>query len=134
MATSECVVLTLQRRREGTKASQLPVELEQLTTTRQNFVGVCLMANIPNNTIIGSVEDVMQGHGDFDSTETRSQMPGINRHLLNNIITKLSAHFWQVLHFQFAQVTWIFYLVKQYLMVFFSHFSPYLINFCKVTN
>jgi hypothetical protein len=70
------------------------------------------MAYIPDDTVLGSVVDIMQGNGDLCHTEARSQMAGIHSHLLNDILTQLLAELRQGVYRQFAQILRILDLIE----------------------
>jgi hypothetical protein len=41
----------------------------------QQFVGIGLMADIPDDFILGNIEDIMQGDGQFHGTQARCEVP-----------------------------------------------------------
>ena len=67
MSGDERVVLALRGVRERRQAFELPVGMEAVATTRENLMRVSLMAYVPDEFVVGRVEDIMQGYRQFDS-------------------------------------------------------------------
>ena len=117
MTTSEGVVRTLFRRRERTHTTHLAVGAEGVSPTRQDLVAVGLMAHIPYDTVIGRVKDIVQCHGDLHHAKTGSEMSGVDRHFVDNILSELAAYLRQLVDAEFPQVGRIFDLTKKSVFV-----------------
>jgi hypothetical protein len=78
--------------------------VEFLATTRQNFVAICLMANIPDEFIIGRVKHVMKGDGQFNYPQTSPKVPAEDRHIIDNELAKLIGKLEQTGFIEFAKV------------------------------
>ena len=50
---------------------------EKVATTGDDFVSVGLMADIPDELVVGSIEDVVEGEGEFDSAKGGGEMAGV---------------------------------------------------------
>ena len=102
MAAGEGVVLALGGGGEGLDAAQFPVRAELLSPARQYLVAVCLMAHVPYDAVFRRVVDIVQRNGDLCHAETRRQMTGIHRHLLNDVLAQFLAKQGQFVHRQLA--------------------------------
>ena len=62
------------------------------------------MPHVPHNAVVGRAEHVVQGHRQFDSAQTRSQVAGILRKFVENIGTQFAAELRELAEFELAQV------------------------------
>ena len=107
---SEGVVFALHRRWERMQSAQLAVGGKLFATSRKNLMAVCLMAHIPHDAVLGRVENIVQSHCDFHHAETGGKVAGVDRDLVDDVLTKFLAHLGQLLDAQFAQVGRTLYL------------------------
>ena len=63
VAGAEGVVLALAHLWKSTQSPFGSDRGELISPSGDNFVGVCLMAHIPYQLVVGGVEDIMQSHG-----------------------------------------------------------------------
>ena len=75
------------------------------------------MAHIPYDTVIGRVKDIVQCHGDLHHAKTGSEMSGVDRHFVDNILSELAAYLRQLVDAEFPQVGRIFDLTKKSVFV-----------------
>ena len=54
----------------------------------ENFMGVSLMAHIPDNLIGRRIKDVVQGNCELNDTKTRTQVTARNRHRVDDLRTQ----------------------------------------------
>ena len=59
MTAGEGIILALQRCRERTDAVQLSVGAERIAATGKNLMAISLVAHIPNDAVLRSIEYVM---------------------------------------------------------------------------
>ena len=57
----------------------------------QNLMRIGLMADIPNKTVVGRIENVMQGDGQLDHAETGAKMAAGFRNRVNRLRAQLAA-------------------------------------------
>ena len=69
MSGPECIVDAFRTFGEAADAVLLPVLPEDFLSSGQNLVGVCLMSDIKNHLVLGSVEHVMNTHDQFHRPE-----------------------------------------------------------------
>ena len=77
MSHSKSIILALRGFWETAYSLVFPVCMKSFSTTGKDLVDVSLMSDIPDNPVFGSIEDIMQGNGEFDHSKTGSEMPGI---------------------------------------------------------
>lgn len=65
MTGAERIVFTLLSFAKSGHAAQLPQGGKPVSSSGQHFVRVALMRHVPNNVILGHVEDVVQGDGEL---------------------------------------------------------------------
>jgi hypothetical protein len=111
MTANERVVLALLWRWEGTYASELAVGLELLTPSGQNLMTIGLMTHVPDDTILGSIEHIVQGDGKLHHAKARCQMARVHRELLHNVPTQFFAYLRQLIDTQATQVGGKLYIV-----------------------
>ncbi len=52
-----------------------PQGADPVTSPGQDFMGIALVADVPDNLVFRCIKDGMQGDGQFDHAQTRAQMP-----------------------------------------------------------
>ena len=91
------------------KTAQAPF-LTQRTHQRvaagQYFVGIGLVAHIPNQAIFGGVEHIVQGNGQFHRPQIGTEMPTGLRHGLHQALAQLLGQRRQVFTRKLFQVRW----------------------------
>ena len=112
MAAGKGVILTFLWRGERLDATQLTVGTELFATTCQDLMTVCLMTHVPDDAVLWCVIDIMQGDSDLNDAEAGSQMAGIDRHLLHDILAQLFAEQGQIVHRQLAQILRVLDLIE----------------------
>ena len=85
------VVLTLGHTRKAADAIAHTVLAECLPATRNDLVGVGLMADIPDDVVRGHLVDIVQSYSEFHRSETRTEVARINRTALEHIAAQLAA-------------------------------------------
>ena len=104
MACNEGIVLALVRIGERRQTFELPIGMKTIPTTGENLMGICLMTHIPNQFVFRGVENIMQRHGQLDSTKRGTQMARILTQRIDDELAQLRTNSRQFLHFQFLQV------------------------------
>ena len=113
MASGKGIVRALIGIGKSAQAVKFAVIIELVPPAGKNLVGIGLVANIPHETVVGSVEHVVQSHNDFHGTHTGGKMPGVAREFMNHILSQLVTHLRQFVEGQMAQVGWTVYLGEQ---------------------
>ena len=100
----EGVVLALGHARKAADASQAPLGPERLAAPRDDLVGVGLVADVPDDLVLGRVIDIVQRGGQLHGAEARGQMARIDRALVDDIPPQLVAIAAQLLRRELFQI------------------------------
>ena len=100
----ERVVFTLLRVRETGKASVLPKRVERLEPPGQEFVGVNLVSDVPDEGVLRRLELEVHGKGQFHRAEVRREVPAVLRDGIHDRLPDLPGEFCQLPVIQRAQV------------------------------
>ncbi len=76
----------------------------QVASTGQYFMGVGLVANIPYQTVMGRVVDIMQGNGQLDGSQASTEMAAAFPNTVKQVGTQFICELGQLLRFQFAEM------------------------------
>src|SRR5262249_27984866 len=80
---TERVVLAFRARRKWCKAVLLLDGVQLVAASCEHFVRIGLVPYVPHKPVIRRVEDVVQRYRQFDSAETRGEMPATGAYGLN---------------------------------------------------
>ena len=83
------VVLAFVPLQKSGNAALLAQRLEAVETARQKLVYIGLVAHVPHDLVVGSIEHVMQGKRQFHDTQARSQVTAMLRHLTDDGLADL---------------------------------------------
>ena len=92
MSAGAGVVLALVGRWEGTKSAQMAVGMEGFAATGENLVPGSLMPHVPDDTVVGGVEDVVQGYSQLHNAQPAGKMSWIVGHLLYDFLAEFAAY------------------------------------------
>jgi hypothetical protein len=85
---SKHVEAALAAAQEAARAVFLADAPERLAATRQHFVPVRLMADVPDHAVGRRVEDVVQRNGEFDGAEASREVAAARRAARNQLCTQ----------------------------------------------
>lgn len=74
MGCAEGVVLALGPLGEAGQAATLAERADAVATTGQDLVRVDLMPDVPDDDVLGGLEHVVQGDGELDHAQARTQV------------------------------------------------------------
>ena len=112
MSASEGVVLALFWRREGADASKLPIRVECLSAPSEDLVAIGLMPHVPYDAVLWRIEYVVKGHCEFHNAKAGGEVAGIDRDLVDNVLSQFAAQLWQLVYAQFAEIGWRVYFAQ----------------------
>ena len=69
---------------------------EKVATTGDDFVGVGLVADIPDEFVVGGVEDVVEGEGEFDSAKRGGEMTRVECEGMDDVVTQFETELFEV--------------------------------------
>ena len=72
MPCAESIVFAFVARGESAQTAQATDGRELLLASGQNLMAVSLMPHIPDDTVVGRIENIMQGHGQLDGPQRGS--------------------------------------------------------------
>ena len=75
MRRAERIVFALAALGEARKPAALPDRADTVAPAGEDLVGIGLMANVPDQPVIGCVEHVVDRHGQFDHAKARAEVP-----------------------------------------------------------
>ena len=104
MTGSKNVVRAFRPFQKPAQPVQLPNRQHAIPAPRQDFVGIGLVARIPDQLVIGRVESIVEGNGELDSPETRAKMASGFRHAVHQEFPHFGRHFAQVVHIHPPQI------------------------------
>jgi len=103
---AKCVVSTFFTPWKSTETALLSQGPHLVHPACEHFVGVGLVAHIPNQTVLGCVEDIVQGNGEFDSAQIRAEVSAGLRDGLNQPLAQFNRQVWQAIARQLSQLRW----------------------------
>lgn len=104
VARAEGVVGTLRHAGEPADAVQLAVRMERFAAAGQDLVGIGLMTHVPDDLVLRRVIDVVQGHGQLDGPQARSQVAGVGAQFRDHEVAQLAGQHFEFGQGEFAQV------------------------------
>ncbi len=100
MAGAESVVWAFVPAGETADSVILPVLLKGFATSRQDLMGVGLVADVPDNLVFRGVEYLVDGHGDFHGAEAGADVAGVLRTAGDDVFAQFSAQPFQLCSIQ----------------------------------
>ena len=104
MRGAKGVVLALAAQRKTADAAGLAQAAHALAPAGQNFVRIGLMADVPDDAVLGRVEDIVQREGQLDRAEVGAQMTAGARHAVQQEVAQLGRQRGQLRTRQSAQI------------------------------
>src|SRR5262245_12987288 len=78
--------------------------MKNLATTSENFVTISLVAYVPNELIVRSIEHIMQGNGKLHDTQDGGKVATMHTDTINDKLTQFITDLLQLGFIQFLQV------------------------------
>ena len=104
MSSAESVKGTLFHFWEAADAAVCADGMEEVAATCKDFVGVSLMADIPDDLVVGGVEDVVESNAKFDGTQRRRQMSRVRSQRIDNFFSQFDCELREVGNREFSKV------------------------------
>ena len=67
-------------------------------------MAIRLMAYVPHDAVVRSIEHVMQGDGQFYRPQTGCKVSRVARNFFNNVLPQFFANFRKLINAQFTQI------------------------------
>ena len=113
MCSAEGVVNTFFAARKAGDAAFLAQLRHSRFTAGEYLVSVGLVANVPHQTIIGRIENVVQSDSQFDGAEIRRKMSAGGGHRFNDEFAQFLGKRRQIASIELAQIGWVVDLVEE---------------------
>jgi hypothetical protein len=78
--------------------------LKVFVPTGEELVRIALVANVPQQSIVLEIKDVVQGNGQFRNAEVTGQMAAVFAHNVDDTLTDLAGYPMQRGRGQFAEI------------------------------
>ena len=98
---------------KSAQATQLAHAGHLVVASRQHFVGIGLMADIPDQSIFWRVKNIMQGDGELNRSQVGAKVSSRLRNRLNQTLAQLCGQRRQVVTRQFSELGWGLNPIKQ---------------------
>ena len=98
------IMLAFRAQREAVQAIGAADGVKSIFAAGQQLVDIDLMADVPDEFVLGRVEDVMQGDGQFDHAEIRTEMPAVFGQTGDHFLADLFGQFRQLVQRQLLDV------------------------------
>lgn len=96
MRGAKSVVFGFQTFGKAGNPAELPQRGHCLAATRENFVRIGLVPDVPDNAIMGCVENVMQCYREFDRTKVGREVTTRSGHGLQNALAQFVGDLFEV--------------------------------------
>ncbi len=104
MGGAERIVFALGALGEARKARALAQGADAVAAAGEDLVRIGLVADIPDQDVVGGLEDVVQGDRQLDHAQARAQMAAGVRDRVDHLGTQLIGELAQLARLQGAQV------------------------------
>ena len=104
MGGAEGVVFAFGALGEARQAAGLAQRADAVAPSGQDLVRIGLVANVPDQTVSGRIEDPMQGDRQFDHAEAGAEVAAGQRHRIDGLEAQLVGQLLQLLFRQPTQV------------------------------
>src|ERR1700751_5077564 len=86
MGSAKRVIFALRPLGEPRKAAPLSQCPHARAPASQDFVRVCLMTDVPDQAVLGSVKDVVERDGELDDPETGTEVAARDGNRINGLL------------------------------------------------
>ena len=91
MRSAEAVVFALGALGEAGEAAAGAQRADAVTASGEDLVRVGLVADVPDQAIVGRIEDIVQRNGQFDDAQAGAEMPPGDRYRICLLYTSDAA-------------------------------------------
>ena len=123
MARAERIVLALRALGEAGKAAGLTQGTDAVSAAREDFVGVCLVPDVPDQAVVWCVEKIVDRNRKLDNAETRPQMATRHGNRVDQLRPQFIGELAKLIGIEFAKVFRVFDGVEERGAVADSHFT-----------
>jgi len=88
MAYPKCIILTFRASWKSTQPIVLSVGTEIIPAACEDLVAIGLVSYVPYELVVGGIEDVVKGYGEFDDAQAGCKVASMNAHGIDDILTE----------------------------------------------
>ncbi len=110
---AERVVVALRAAGEAGDAAGLAQGADTRAPTRQDLVGVGLVADVPDQPVVRRIEDMVQGHRQLDHSQTGAEVAAGHRYGVDGFLPQLGGQLHEAGTAEAAQVAGMVHLVEK---------------------
>src|SRR5690242_3496869 len=114
MANAKGVIDAFRSFWKSRQATIQPVGMEFVAPPSEDFMPICLMANVPHKLVVGGIENVMQSHRKLNNAQAGPEMAAIHRDIVNNELPQFVAELHQLNRIQLFEVIRGIYLGQKF--------------------
>ena len=104
MRRAEGIVFALAPLGEAAKAAALAQSADAIPPSGQDLVRIALVADIPDEFVLGRIEHVMNRHGQFDHAEARAEMPAAGADRIDHLAAQFVGQLAKLVLLELAKV------------------------------
>ena len=104
MRGAERIVFALGALGETGQAAARPQGADAVAAIGQDLVRIGLVADVPNQAVLGRVEDVMQRHRQLDHAEAGAEMAAGHGDSVDGLLAQLVRHLAKLARFELSEV------------------------------
>ena len=104
MRGTETVVFAFGALGETGKTAALTQRLDTVAALGQNLVRIGLMADVPDDAICGRIKNMMYCNGEFNDTQTRTEMAARHSNRIDRLRANLGRNLRQVAFLHLAKI------------------------------
>ena len=112
VSRAEAVKRTLRPLRETTHPMILPESVEVFLSTRQDFMGIGLMADVPHDLILRQIEGQIQPDGQLHHPEIRGEVASVLGGFLYDKLSDFGRELLKLPITQLLQILWSMYIIQ----------------------
>ena len=94
------IIFALRPLGEAGQAAGLPQRPDPVSPTRQNFVGIGLVPDVPDQPVLGCIEHIVDSGGKFDHAQSGPQMPAGHADCIDQFQAQFIGKLAELLRFQ----------------------------------
>jgi hypothetical protein len=98
--------------RESGQSAELTLAMKVVTPTGNDLMGIGLVADIPDEAVIGGVKAVVERQSQFDCAEIGSEMSASLRERLKEKTSQICCQSLKLFYGEFLEISWAVYFVK----------------------
>ena len=114
MRCAKRVVLAFAALREPRNAAALAERVHAVAAACKNFVRVALMANIPDQPVMGRVKNIVQRHGQLDDAKRRAEMAAGFGDAFNGVPAEFVRESYQIRFRHLAEISRVANAIQQW--------------------